>query len=386
MKNTKKILFSLMFLAGICNIAFAQGEANVWEPQTNVSGYIATEFNYFSNLKFHDRNYGLSITEAGLLLSYKPLEKLAIKTIFVYRPDFSVDMMLNEINGEYSFNNWAKFKFGRFLTPLSPMNTYYYAPVNNSATIPLIISHHAYFPLNIDGIDINGKIGDDLYVDYDGFVGGFRNALWVRTGALKMFGYENTYLEMTERTIEESSTLNEKLNFGYGGHVGLGYADIIDIGFGIFRSNEGMDFEQTTVPAGVDTTTTPWSVTDPETTAGLWKINKFSYGGDLTLKLGSFKLLAEAWHTKVEFPNLVGFDPSMYKTVFVEASNNFSSINLTPYFRYEYNDAAGLEYSRITGGLTFRPIFPTLFKVEYMHYDYSERNLDGIIATAIFAF
>jgi hypothetical protein len=119
-----------------------------------------------------------------------------------------------------------------------------------------------------------------------------------------------------------------------------------------------------------------------------WNVEKFSAGGDLTVKLGSFKLLAEAWYTKVTIPELLdfGFEPSIYKTAFVELSNNFSSINLTPYVRYEYHEAAGLIYSRITGGLSYRPTFSTIFKLEYMHYDYTERNLDGIVGTAIFAF
>jgi len=382
----KNKLLSLLF-AGLFAIG-AQAQ-DTWEPKTLLTGYISTEFNYFSNLEFHDRNYATSISEAGFLATYQPLEKLIIKSVFVYRPNFSFDLMLNELYGEYNVHDLTKVRFGRFLTPLSPMNTYYYAPVNNSASIPLIISHHEYFPLNIDGMNLNGKYGNDgVQIDYDLFAGGYRNSLYVRTGAMKMFGNEDSYLVRTDSTEAYENNLNDKLNVGFGGHVGAGYKDIIDIGFGVFKGEETMDFEMQLGAATVDTTGFMWTIAEPQTIENKWYINKISFGGDITIKAGSFKLLAEAWNTKVSFEETddFSFPASKFKTVFVEASNNFSNVYLTPYVRYEYHDAAELKYSRVTGGVAFRPIFSTVFKLEYMHYDYSERNLSGIVGSAIFAF
>ena len=91
--------------------------------------------------------------------------------------------MLNEANIQYKVGEKAGIKVGRFLTPLSPMNTYYYAPVNSSATLPVLVSNHEFFPLNMDAVSYNGNIGENFKISYELFAGGYRNTTWMKTGA-----------------------------------------------------------------------------------------------------------------------------------------------------------------------------------------------------------
>lgn len=153
-----KLLFTLLLVFGVQAVQ-AQ---DYFEPQTNITGYISTEFNYFDNLENYRVTAGSAVSEAGMLVTYMPTSSLRLKTVFVYRPEFEFDQMLNEAFGELSMSKMVNFKVGRFLLPLSPMNTYYYAPVNTSATLPILITNHEFFPLNMDGVSINGAFGDDV--------------------------------------------------------------------------------------------------------------------------------------------------------------------------------------------------------------------------------
>jgi hypothetical protein len=215
----KKLKILLILVIGvICTKpGFSQ---NFWEPVTNLTGYISTEFNYFSELNGYDYDYGLSVSEAGLLINYRPTENIMLKSVFVYRPGYSFDQMLNEAYGEITHSELLKFKIGRFLLPLSPMNTYYYAPVNTSATLPILITNHEFFPLNMDGILITGSYGSDLKVTYDVFAGGYRNTTWLPTGAVGFFGVEVPYYQNeigSPYTI--SPSYNGSYNLAYGGKL-----------------------------------------------------------------------------------------------------------------------------------------------------------------------
>src|SRR6056297_545498 len=177
-QNKIPIITLLLFFVLSTQLVLAQ---NYWEPITNFTGYVSTEFNYFDELEEYDVNYGAAVSEAGILMTYQPASTFTIKGVFVYRPGYDFDKMLNEAYGEYSFSSELNFKIGRFLTSLSPMNTYYYAPVNTSATLPIIITNNENFPLNIDGASVNGSFGNDFKLNYDAFAGGYTNSTWKRT-------------------------------------------------------------------------------------------------------------------------------------------------------------------------------------------------------------
>jgi hypothetical protein len=348
-----------------------------WEPQTNLTGYGAIEYNYFKDLKFFDRDYAISLTEAGILASYRPKEKLTLKTVFVYRPGYSFDQMLNEANAEYKFADFLKVKGGRFLTPLSPMNTYYYSPVNNSATLPMIITNHEFFPLNMDAISVNGKIGENFKIDYDAFFGGFRNALWLKTGSMGLFADENNYFQrvINQDTLESNtSNANDRLHFGGGAHLGFSFKDYITIGFNMFKSREAVSGSIPDMMGGVLEYTSD--------------IEKSSFGINTMIKYSTLRLIGEYWKTNVDM-DFLGFPLEMtYKGAFAELSNTFGKF--TPYVRYEYHDIpqgyANLDYYRYTGGINYKPMFETTLKLEYLYYKYQSLNLGGIVATLIYSF
>lgn len=386
MKN-KYLLMSIPLILSAWN-CFAQ--ESEWEPQKNITGYISLEGDNFFNLKNYARDYGVSISEAGFLASYRPMEKLTFKSVFVYRPNYSIDQMVNEINAEYKIFDFLNLKAGRFLTPVSPMNTYYYAPVNNSATLPMVITSHEFFPLNVDAISLNGKYGETLKIDYEVIGGGFRNSLWLNNGALGLFGTESTYfrkLNGDTMNIDDSS-LNTTLQTAFGGHLGVAFRDYITLGFGTFQTSEAMNVAGTTI-----------------------KAKKRIYGANLKIKYSTLRLIAEYWQFK---PVGVGdglapvggttppaggtLELGVAKTAFAELSNTFGKI--IPYVRYEIympmetnmgtSPGAGPVQSedlyRYTMGVNIKPGFETSIKLEYLYYQQGSNNLSGIVGTLTFSF
>jgi hypothetical protein len=372
----KKIAFGILMLLGSYGVAFSQANAE-WEPQTSITGYGALEYNYFKDLQFFDRDYAMSLTEAGILVNYKPKENLTLKTVFVYRPGYNFSQMLNEANAEYKFTDLLRFKGGRFLTPLSPMNTYYYAPVNTSATLPMLIQNHEFFPLNMDGVSANGKIGETLKLDYDLFFGGFHNALWLTTGSRGLFGDENNYFQRVSNldTVPLNTTnANDVLHIGGGAHLGFSFEEYVTIGLNTFRSSESV---KGTLPDGLG-----------GELAYSTMVKKSSYGLNAMFKYSTLKLIGEYWKTTASM-DFFGTDLELvYKGAFAELSNTFGKI--TPYIRYEFheipNNTALQDYYRYTGGINYKPQFETTFKLEYLYYKYESHDLGGIVTTFIYSF
>jgi hypothetical protein len=385
----KIFLRGLVCLILTGNVVFAQEE---WIPQKRVTGYIALQSEYFDGLVGFEQNYGISLNEVGLLLSYMPSSKLTFKSVIVYRPELSVDQIINEANFEYNSSEFMKIKVGRFLTPLSPMNTYYYAPVNNSITLPMIISHHEIFPLNVDGVSFNGVVGDEFKVDYNLFGGGFKNSLWSNTGVIGFLGVEQEYFEGFSDLYYSVNTelTNESLNFCEGAHVGFSYRDVLSVGFNVFNSNE----ESITVDIAVegpeddpdDNRPTGPTILVPTDFTG----KKFVYGLNFELNLANIKMLGEFWRNEVNLTNdLIGEMNRNVDGAFVELSRNFNK--LTPYLRYEYNNSAETEYNRKTVGVNFKPMFETTFKLEYLRYDCNASedlsvDVNGIVGSVIYSF
>ena len=349
------------------------GQESEWEAQTRITGYIATEANYFHDLKGYDRNYGVSLSEAGLLTSYQPTSNLIIKGVFVYRPDMSVDQMINEANAQWKATDFLNVKVGRFLTPLSPMNTYYYAPVNNSATLPMIISHHEFFPLNMDGLSLNGVVGENIKADYDVFAGGFRNTLWLKTGALGLFGSEDNYFGKYQNIPYSINTegTNSTSGFGGGAHIGFSWSDYLTVGGNVLKTATQKIMADFYLPTG--------------TMSMSLDMDRFIYGINFKAKYKTLQLLGEVWKSDNIFTSDV--TSRQYEHVdgsFFELSNNFGK--LIPYVRYEEHDAAEIIYERYTAGINYKPIFETTFKLEYMYYDHKSTELSGFVASAIYSF
>ncbi|NGP87846.1 hypothetical protein [Fodinibius halophilus] len=372
MVNRKISILTLIFVFLIgTKISFSQSN---WEPETNITGYISTEVNYFDELDGYDLNYSAAVSEAGILISYQVKSNFRIKGVFVYRPKFEIDQMLNEAFGELTFSEEAKFKAGRFLLPLSPSNTYYYAPVNTSATLPILVTNHEFYPVTIDGASLNGSIGSEFKVNYDVFAGGFNNSTWLRTGAVRFFGDEVNYFK---KQINSSATLdpsyNKTYNFGYGGRVGFSYKSNVDVGFSAFKPNDQDVPLLVNVPAGV-------VGPDPAQIVQESKFEKFSYGVNVKLQYNNTKLVGEYWYSDLKID---GSDTDL-EGGFVELNHRINKV--TPYIRYEDQKTADVDYKRYTAGINYKPSFRKTFKLEYLRYDHSSDPINGFVGTLIYSF
>jgi len=363
MKN-KYLLMSipLILLAWNC---FAQ--ENEWEPQKQVTGYLSLEGNYYNNLKFFDRDYAVSMPEAGILFNYKPLSKLTFKGVFVYRPNWLVRDMVSEVSAEWKFSDAFKIKAGHMLTPLSPVNTFFYAPVNLGVALPLIVSSHFIYPTSMEALSINGIYGNNFKIDYDVFGGGYFNSVGLHTGAMGFFGLEDNYYS----SVQSNSTLDkagktdinsEDLMYGTGGHLRFSYQDYIQVGFNFFAANEKISMG-----------------TDSEGNALLTNLDKEGYGINFRLKYNSLLLTGESWKSAFHFSNM---DASHVNGTFVELSNSFGKI--TPYARFENKISMGTIMERYIAGVNFKPIFETTFKLEY--FAYNKYDLNGILFAVVYSF
>ncbi|PZX20084.1 hypothetical protein LX69_00536 [Breznakibacter xylanolyticus] len=355
----------------------AVAQETEWEAQTRITGYIATEANYFHDLEGTYKQYGVSLSEAGLLTSYQPTSNITIKGVFVYRPDLTIDQMINEANAEWKATSFLNVKVGRFLTPLSPMNTYYYAPVNNSATLPFVISHHEFFPLNMDAVSINGVVGENIRFDYDLFAGGYRNALWLKTGPVGLFGTEDEYYGALEKIGYKlnTSSANQALSFGGGAHAGVSFDEYFTIGANVMLSDKekaSTTFDNPYDPAN------PFIID--------LDVNRIAYGLNFKAKYNNLQLLGEVWKNEMNFKNEAFNLDNDYNVncSFIEVSNNFGK--LIPYVRFEYHDAAGVEYNRYTTGINYKPIFETTLKLEYLYYQHDIKDINGFVASVIYSF
>lgn len=354
--------FGLLTLFMSVNLLVAQ---SAWEPQTKITGYISTELNYFDQLDGYDNNYGVNLSEAGILASYKPMSNLTFKSVFVYRPQFSFDDMLNEANVEYAASNSINFKIGRYLTPLSPMNTYYYAPVNTSATLPVLISNHEFFPLNIDGLSINGTIGDEFKFDYDVFAGGYHNTTWMKTGAVGFFGDEVAYYKtLINSPFTVDPSYNNTYNIAMGGNVGFSFSDWGSVGASVFiPKKETMPIY---VP-GIDQTIQ-------------YESEKLTYGFNFRFKYNNTRIIGEIWNGDM----VVDDDNIELNGSFIELSHALNKV--TPYARFEAQKTNDIDFNRYTIGVAYKPIFETTFKLEYLNYQHDVQDINGLVLAFTYSF
>lgn len=347
-----------------------------WEPQTHITGYLNALVEYTDLDVYKDHSTGVGLSEAGFLASYKPLEKLEVKGTLVYTHHIkNLQELVVEAYGIYSFSDKLKVGAGRFLAPLSPVNTYFYAPLNISASLPMLVSHHIMVPQSISGFQVAGGFGSDLQINYNVTYGTYDNIGHPKNGILGILGQE----EVAPLDVNEGNT---EYLLGGTARLAASYNGMLSLGLNYFDGTQASILTGDPISGSLVT----------------YDAKKHSFGVDAHLTLGGLKVNAEYWMGKQESNDAVqGFDPSKgpekisaeMSAYYVEAMYEIGMF--TPYIRYDFVEDVKIPplleapTAALSLGLAIRPIYETLFKLEYrsVNMDYSGIAQDGLPAAGI---
>lgn len=375
----KKIMSLFLFFLVIQNISFAQDNTE-WKPYFHATGYVNTiaEYTDLDNGFEDKKSAGIGLSEAAFLASYKPLENLEFKGTFVYTHYIEdIQDLVVEAYGTYSFSDKFRISAGKYLTPLSPINQYFYAPLNPSASLPMVVSHHFLLPQSISGFQVSGEFGSDIKLGYNITYGHYLTLGHPRYGILGFQGRED--IATYQFSLDEENKNTKEYLLGGSGRLYANFKEIVNIGFNYFDGRESTQPIQELTPAGA---------------SNRWvKANKYSVGLDLQLKLGALKINSEAWYGKQETND---------DAITQQLSNDYSAFYgeaiyeagiFSPYVRYDnINDIKGSIYmpypdlklfdaelvtNAYTVGLAIRPIYELLLKLEYRYID-SQVNYSNV--------
>ena len=373
----KKLILIFVLIIGIAQIINAQ-EAEEWKTQTFVTGYFALNGEYVGLPVFEEvkgQNFGVGIAEASILSTIRPLEKLKISSVLTYKPRLNIDGIIVELSGEWTFSELLKIKIGRFLLPLHPANTQYYAPMNFSVALPIIVTNRALFPININGINLNGNIplNDNLSIDYNFSGGQYTKLSRVEAGILGFSGRDGVYFNSDVQIIramitklENSQTKEFPNYFGAGGKLGLKISDIANFEIAAFYGAEEISMQAN------------------PTTVIKTDLEFLTYGANFIVDYNNLHIKASAWFGKETPDDAVNF--VTYNNKFYYSEIAYKIGNISPFLKFE-DIQARKNFTRMTAGINYRPFFETTFKVEYHRYlqDYVA-NFDVLMFSAIYSF
>ena len=372
----KKLIF-IFFLIGTVQFSFAQEEE--WQPRTHITGYVNTiaEFTDLQSWKDAGQDAGIGLSQAGFLVSYKPLEKLEIKGTMVYTHQIEdIQSLLVEAYGTYTINEKIKLSAGKYLTPLSPINQYFYAPLNPSATLPMVVSHHFMLPQSISGFQVSGEFGEGIKICYNLTYGHYMSSGHAQEGIIGLQGMEDLAVYLLEVPDLDKSYL-----LGGTGRIYGTYNDVVNVGLNYFDARKAVYPVQELTATGVSTFYTPST--------------RYSFGVDMQLKFSGLKINAEYWLAEQETTDLANNIKEEYEAYYAEII--YETGIFSPYFRYDYlYDLKGSLYSPFpdtkffdmgwkttsyTIGLAVRPIYEILLKLEYRNITsetvYANVNIPG---------
>jgi len=381
--KTKLGLLSLLFALWGVN-TFAQDEG---ESSTHFTGYVNAVGEY-SDCIHQKKDYAFGLSEIGFLGTYKLNNKIEFKSTLVYTHfTFDISQLFVEGYGQYKFNEAFKFSAGRFLTPLSPVNLYFYAPLNPSGVTPMLVSHHFLFPQSIDGFQLSGEIelSGSTKFGYNLSVGNYTYINHMESGILGIQAQEDTY-----PTFGYYNTRIDPLYYYLCG-TGRAYFvfnNMLTLGANYF-TGDAQQYQRDTVN-DVD-------VYYPST--------KYTYGFDFHLNASNIKVNAEYWAgkqgTTSESDKILGKHiVSDYQAYYGEVI--YDGDKFKPFVRYDFIkdvtvNGVGLPTKTATVGLAFRPRFETLLKLEYKRvmarniYDqdnllYKDYNFNYVQFSCVFSF
>lgn len=350
MKTKSGLLFLLFVLLGINSKAQDEGES-----RTHFTGYVnsVAEYSDAINLK---KDYAFGLSDIGFLATYKLNEKIEFKSTIVYSHfTFHVSQIFVEGYGQYKFSESLKLGVGRFLTPLSPVNLYFYAPLNPSGVVPMLVSHHFLFPQSISGFQLSGEaeLGNSFKLGYNGTLGTYAYINHFESGVLSLQAQEDSYPSFGYYDTE-ADKINNYL-CGTARVYGI-INNAFTLGVNYFKA----DAQQ---------------VTQDQTTGAFiyYPSRKYTYGFDAHLQLKNLKINGEYWGGKQETTAktdaiLGSHTENDYEAYYGEAI--YDGDIFKPFFRYDYIkdvtvNKVGLPTTAATIGLAIRPRFETLLKFEY---------------------
>lgn len=381
--------------------------AQDWTPKAQVTGYVnaMAEWTDLSSMEEAGKEVGVGLAEAGFLASYRPIEKLELKTTLVYTHNMATFQdMLVEAYGKYSFNRGFEVSAGKFLTPLSPGNVYFFAPVNPSGIQPMLISHHFLTPQSISGLQLSGNFGEDFKAGYNLTYGYYTTLSHIKQGIIGLIGSEDQNTSIYGVHME-----NEKQNYDLGGsaRVHATYKDFVSVGLNYFQGTRAtQEFGYV-------------SLADMSLTLTNEASRKHSYGVDFHLDYnGMIKFNGEYWQgtntTMAAYPqpssSLTTGELLSYKEEPVQAELKgyygeviFSYGWFSPYVRYEYSEdykvfgnltmpqpdgsnvvfdtgMADVKLTSIGAGMAIRPLYEVMLKLDYRRINSTPNSVmqDGI--------
>ncbi len=354
-------------------VSFAQED---WKPRIHFTGYLNSVVEYSdhadeSAVKLPaEKHWGIGLAQVGFLATYKPLEKIEIKTTIVYSPWVrSWHDVLIEAYGKYRFNEKFNIGAGKFLTPLSPSNLSFYAPLNTSGVLPMVVSHHMFFPQSISGFQVAGAFGDDFKIDYNATYGNYYITDHIESGVLGIQGQEELWPFQGHYEVYEGNKPESYL--GGSGRLAFNYQDFVNLGLNIFEGTESN-----------------LVVLDPATSepSSFEPARQTSFGVDLHVNVKKIKLNTEYWMANAVTTKSATEYKMDYEGYYAELI--YDGGQLKPWIRYEYIEDAQAVYTNgdfvnipivsYSGGIAYRPIYETIFKLEYRRVlieDYQDTGL-----------
>lgn len=405
--NSSSSIKRLLCLGVFLLFLFSAYSQNEWKPQTHLTGYVNTvaEYTDLNNGFEPKKPIGIGLSQAAFLASYKPLEKLEIKGTFVYNHNIrDIQSLLVEAYGQYTFNDAFKVGAGKYLTPLSPVNQYFYAPINPSATLPMMVSHHIMFPQSISGFQLSGELGTTMKAGYNVTYGNYSDLSHPEQGIIGLEGRE----DIASYIWTETLSANKPWVFlGGTGRIFANYDDKINFGLNYFDGRKSHYVYQ------------ELDLTTGQALTNFIPATRNAFGVDLELKISNLRINAEYWSGNIKttelnnetktrtLTNKITTDYSAYYAEAIYEKGIF-----TPYVRYDYvNEMFGSLFiptaptppatgiglyklldalfptSAYTAGIGIRPVYEILLKLEYKYIDakikYNNLNIPAPLQTAL---
>lgn len=423
-----KWLLSVLSALALLSASQVNAQEEELEPQTFFTGYASTiaEFTNQPEHRETNQDVGVGLAEVGFLISHKPTKEIELKSTFVWEhssPD--LQSLLVEAYGTYTFGDKFKVGVGKFLTPLSPVNTYFYAPLNPSISLPMVIANHNLTPRSISGLQVSGQFGNELKIDYNVTYGSYDTNQFIRRGIINLMGNE-----VFASAVPGSENLESQFDLGGSARLAFDY-DFVSLGLNYFEGTRSLipffDF-----------------VTN---TRGEFASRRWSTGADLHFNINDrLKFNAEYWvGTNKTIDDPINLNPNTgeYVSESLDVSGYYAELlytigKFTPYIRYERTeDVAGLNpignptlpanqaqieafgftvndwgtlvggktglagATDITAGIAYRPIYELLLKFQYRQlsteqiqnelgsqlagYDFN-KDFHHILFSAVFSF